>query len=160
MSNSNPLLDLSEYFVEFEDGSSDHYTADIIVESIFSQVDEEGREHLLVDEIVGHRRTDAALMRDNCLLPSKNRQQRMRRITKGWMFLVQWKDGSSNWILLKDLKDSNTIEAAAYVVVHKIADEPAFGWWARKFSGSGGGFRQSLGSQGTGTQRRSSESKS
>ena len=96
---------------------------------------------------MGHRRTDAALMRDNCLLPSKNRQQRMRRITKGWMFLVQWKDGSSNRILLEDLKDSNTTEAAAYVVVHKKADEPAFGWWARKFSGSGGGFRQSLGSQ-------------
>ena len=77
MSNSNPLLDLSEYFVEFEDGSSDHYTADIIAESIFSQVDEEGREHLLVDEIMGHRKTDAALTRDNYWLPSKNRQQRM-----------------------------------------------------------------------------------
>ena len=58
----------------------------------------------------------------------------MRRTTKGWMFLVQWKDGSPNWILLKDLKGSNPIEAAEYVVVHKIADEPAFGWWARKNS--------------------------
>ena len=27
-------------------------------------------------------------------------------------------------------EDSNPIEAAEYVVVHKIADEPAFGWWA------------------------------
>ena len=87
------------------------------------------------------------MTRDNYWLPSKNGQQRMRQITKGWMFLVQWKDGSSNWIPLKDLKDSNPIEAAEYVVVHKIVDEPAFGWWARKFSGSGGGFRQSLGSQ-------------
>ena len=39
MSNSNPLFDLSEYFVEFEDGSSDRYTANIIAESIFSQFD-------------------------------------------------------------------------------------------------------------------------
>ena len=64
-SNPNPLLDLSEYYFEFEDGGSDHYIADIIAESIFSQVDEEGREHLLVDEVVGHRKTDAALTRDN-----------------------------------------------------------------------------------------------
>ena len=44
------------------------------------------------------------------------------------MFLVQWRDGSSNWILLKDLKDSNLIEMAKYAVAHKIAEEPAFAW--------------------------------
>ena len=84
----------------------------------------------MVDEIVGHRKTKAALTRENCWLPSKNGQQRMRRTTKGWMFLVQWKDGSSNWIPLKDLKVSNPIEAAEYAVVNKIAEEPAFVWWA------------------------------
>ena len=75
---------------------------------------------------MGHRKTDAALMRENGWMPSNNGQQRMRRTTKGWMFLVQWKDGSSNWILLKDLKDINPIETANYAVAHKIAEEPAF----------------------------------
>eukprot|EP00816_Leptocylindrus_hargravesii_P007859 CAMPEP_0196825024 /NCGR_PEP_ID=MMETSP1362-20130617/92813_1 /TAXON_ID=163516 /ORGANISM="Leptocylindrus danicus, Strain CCMP1856" /LENGTH=60 /DNA_ID=CAMNT_0042205389 /DNA_START=1428 /DNA_END=1610 /DNA_ORIENTATION=+ len=41
-SNPNPLLDLSEYYVEFVDGSSYHYTANIIAESILSHADEEG----------------------------------------------------------------------------------------------------------------------
>jgi len=95
-SNPNPLLDTSEYYVEFEDGSNDHFTANIIAENVFSQVDEEGREHLLVEEIVGHRKTDAALTRENCWMPSRNGQQRMRRTTKGWIFLVQCIDGSSN----------------------------------------------------------------
>ena len=131
-SNPNPLLDTSEYYVEFEDGSNDHFTANIIAENVFSQVDEEGREHLLVEEIVGHRKTDAALTRENCWMPSRNGQQRMRRTTKGWMFLVQWKDGSSNWIPLKDLKDSNPIETAEYAVAHGIAEEPAFAWWAKE----------------------------
>ena len=45
------------------------------------------------------------------------------------MFLVQSKDGSSNWIPLKDLKDSNPIETTEYAVAHKIADELAFAWW-------------------------------
>ena len=32
--------------------------------------------------------------------------------TKGWQLLVEWKDGSSSWMKLKDIKDSNPIEVA------------------------------------------------
>ena len=130
--NPNPLLDTSEYYVEFEDGSSDSYTANIIAESIFSQVDDEGKEHLLVEELIDHRKTDAALSRQDCWITSKNGDKKMRRTTKGWMFLIRWKDGSSNWIPLKDLKESNPIEVAEYATAHKIVEEPAFAWWAKE----------------------------
>jgi hypothetical protein len=43
--------------------------------------------------------------------------------------LVQWKDGSTTWIPLKDLKESNPIQVADYVVAHKLPAEPAFSWW-------------------------------
>ena len=43
--------------------------------------------------------------------------------------LVQWKDGSTSWTKLKDLKASNPIEVAKYAVANRIADEPAFKWW-------------------------------
>ena len=49
-----------------------------------------------------------------------------RRTTKGWQLLVQWKDGSTSWTPLKDLKESNPVEVAEYAVANKIADEPAF----------------------------------
>jgi hypothetical protein len=39
------------------------------------------------------------------------------------------KDGISSWIPLKDLKESNPVEAAEYAVANKIAGEPAFAWW-------------------------------
>ena len=44
------------------------------------------------------------------------------------MFLIHWRDVSSNWIPLKDIKESNPIEVAEYAVAHKIVEEPAFAW--------------------------------
>jgi hypothetical protein len=49
--------------------------------------------------------------------------------TKGWKLLVKWKDGTSTWVPLKDLKDSNLIEVVEDVVANKLVSEPAFAWW-------------------------------
>jgi hypothetical protein len=49
----------------------------------------------------------------------------------GWEMEVQWADGSTDWLPLKDLKDSNLIETALYAISNGISEEPAFSWWAR-----------------------------
>ena len=49
--------------------------------------------------------------------------------TKGWKFEVEWKDGTSSWIPLKILKESNPIEVAEYAVSRGIEKEPAFNLW-------------------------------
>lgn len=41
---------------------------------------------------------------------------------------MQWKDGSTSWEKLADLKESYSIERTEYVVSHDIADKPAFNW--------------------------------
>jgi len=43
--------------------------------------------------------------------------------------LVMWKDGSTNWVSLKDMKASHPIELAEYAINNKIDDQPAFKWW-------------------------------
>ena len=40
-----------------------------------------------------------------------------------------WKDGLSNWIPLKNMKESFPLEVADYTIVKKIEDELAFTWW-------------------------------
>ena len=40
-----------------------------------------------------------------------------------------WKDGSSDWVALKDLKESYPVELAIYATNRSIEDEPAFAWW-------------------------------
>jgi hypothetical protein len=38
--------------------------------------------------------------------------------TQGWQLLVLWKDKSTSWVKLKDLKASNPIELAEYAVAN------------------------------------------
>ena len=48
--------------------------------------------------------------------------------TRGWSLLVEWKNGSSAWVSLKDLKVSNAVELAEYAIANNIDEEPAFNW--------------------------------
>ena len=77
----------------------EEFPANLIVENIFVQDDGEGHELFLLDEIVMHRTTDAALTMENCWISLVNGQKRMRPTTKGWQLLVRWKDGTLSWIL-------------------------------------------------------------
>ena len=45
--------------------------------------------------------------------------------------MVEWKDGSMDWVPLKDLKTANPLELAEYAVANNIDDKPAFNWWVR-----------------------------
>ena len=44
---------------------------------------------------------------------------------------MRWKDGSSDWVLLADLKESFPVKLAEYATAVGIADEPAFAWWIK-----------------------------
>jgi hypothetical protein len=127
-SHTNPLLDTSFYNVEFEDGTIEAYAANQIVEAIYSQVDTEGNQFLLLAEIVDHKKLGDALSGDDAFVEIKGRRV-PKKTTKGWKFLVRWKDSSTQWIRLADLKESNPVELAEYAVGNKLVHEPAFQWW-------------------------------
>ena len=129
--HSNPLLDTREYTVEFSDGSTAEYTANVIAENIFSQVDSEGRQYMLLKEIVDHRKNASAIPISDGFITSKNGNRIPKPTTKGWEILVEWKDSSTDWIPLKDLKASNPVELAEYAFSNKLLEEPAFAWWAK-----------------------------
>ncbi len=43
--------------------------------------------------------------------------------------MVQWANGTCQWIDLKILKESNPVHIVEYVTARNIADKPAFAWW-------------------------------
>lgn len=53
----------------------------------------------------------------------------LKKTKKGWTILCQWKDGSTDWVDSRYVKDSNPIELAKYVVANCIQEEPSFKWW-------------------------------
>ena len=129
LSNPNPMLDTAEYELQFEDGSTDFYTANMIAENIMSQVDAQGRNVSIFKEISDHRKTDEAMPMEQGTFKDKNGRTQLKRTTKGWEFNLTWNDDSTSWIPLKDAKEANPVEVAEYVVANKLQDEPAFAWW-------------------------------
>jgi hypothetical protein len=127
--NENPLLDTREYAVEFRDGHSEALSANLIAQNLYSQIDEEGNVHVLLDEIIDHRRGDRAVDKDDAFITMKNGVKRRRETTQGWDMLCQWKDGSTNWVALKDAKHAYPVQLAEYAIANRIAEEPAFSWW-------------------------------
>jgi hypothetical protein len=63
--NANPILDSHEYEVEFPDGVTDVFTANIIAENLYSQVDSEGNSYSILEEIINHKSDGTAVSKDD-----------------------------------------------------------------------------------------------
>ena len=81
-----------------------------------------------MQSIVDHRKNAHAVDREDMYVKAGSNRQ-YRKTTKGWELCVEWKDGSTTWERLADLKESNPVEVAEYAVAQGIHDEPAFIWW-------------------------------
>ena len=127
--HANSLLDSHEYECLLEDGTLYRDNANVIAENIFAQCDNEGRMHAVLQEITDHKKDRRAIHTSNGHKLTRKGIRIPKATSKGWKLLCQWKDGSSNWIDLRHLKDSNPIEVAEYAVANRLQDEPAFKWW-------------------------------
>ncbi len=115
--------------VEFTDGSSKNYFANVIAECMHAQVDSKGNVYQLLSKITDHRSDHSAFQIADGLMTSRNGNRVPKSTTGERSLLVPWKDGSSNWVPLTDLKDSYPIQIAEYTMANKLANEPAFNWW-------------------------------
>jgi hypothetical protein len=128
--NANPILDTRVFEVAFSDGHVAEYATNVIAENMFAMVDEEGYETAIFKNIIDHRCDHSkALSKQEAWIISHNGNRKPRYTTKGWDLCVEWCDGSTSWIPLKDIKVSNPIETAEYAVAHNLSQEPAFSWW-------------------------------
>ena len=61
MSNDKPILDTRKYIVEFDDWEVSELMANVIAESMYAACDDYGNKYLLMESIVGYRKSDNAL---------------------------------------------------------------------------------------------------
>ena len=127
--SSNPITDSRVYNVEFPDGTLAEYSLNTIAENIYADTDQEGRLHSILNNIVDHKKDDTALGTKDGWYTNKSGFSKRRITTKGWKMLIEWQDGSTSWLPLRDVKDSNPIQVAEYAISAGIEDEPAFAWW-------------------------------
>jgi hypothetical protein len=128
--NDNPLLNTLLYECEFEDRTNRAYSANTIASNIFMESDADGYTSNLLYEIVDHKSSGEATKMADKYIITRTGTKRMRQTTQGWKFLVQWANGTRQWIDLKILMESNPVQVAEYVTARDIAEEPAaFAWW-------------------------------
>ena len=125
----NPILHSRVFTVSFPDGDEMDVAYNTIAEHLFSQVDEEGNQYQLFKEIVGHRKNKRAIDKADQYRMA-NGKSRKKQTTAGWDLEVEWADGSTSWLPLKELKETNSVEVAQYARDNRIIEEPAFDWWA------------------------------
>ncbi|KAL7544893.1 hypothetical protein ACHAWF_008256 [Thalassiosira exigua] len=125
----NPMLDTRVYKGQLEDGTHEHLMANKIAENLYAQVYDEGREILRFADIVDHRKDSTTLTEENSFIKVQVCGSKCIRTTKGWEMLVEWKDGTSSWLPLRDVKEASPIELAEYAVAMGLDKEPAFAWW-------------------------------
>ena len=127
--NANPIIDTRGYVVEFEDGEQAELAANTNAQRIYAQCDPDGNQFFMFESIVDFRRSTTALCyADKKVLKADDRSF-MRRTTSEWQLCIQWKDGSTSWERLSNLKESHRIECAEYAVSQGLINEPAFNWW-------------------------------
>lgn len=127
--DDNPILNSLVYDVEFPDGAVRQYSANVIAENMYSQVDSEGYRYDIMDCIVDCAKDGNAVQKGDEYVVTKRGRHRLRKTTAGWKFLVQWKGGNQQWMPLQILKESNPVEVAEFVKSRSLDDEPAFKWW-------------------------------
>ena len=125
----NPIVNSQVYKVEFQDGTVKEYAANVIADNIYSQVDQEGFMYTMFDSILDFRTDDSAVTHKDKYVTTKRGQHRLRKTTVGWKLLVLWKNGTQQWIPLKDMKESHPVDVAEFAVATGIDTEPAFCWW-------------------------------
>lgn len=127
--NENPTLNSQQYIVRYDDGTTDRYFANAIAENIWAQVDDEGRETFVLKEITDHRFNNKALSSDDAYEIKGNGDKKMKPTTAGAEVEIEWNDGTTDWLSMKEVKASYPVQLAEYAVANKIADMPTYRWW-------------------------------
>ena len=129
VAHENPVVDTRLYQIEYADGHTVPVAANVIVENLFNQVNDDGYEIMTLESIIGHRTDGSEVKEKDAYVVSANGVKRRKETTMGHQLLLQWKNGTSTWSELKDVKDSYPVELALYAVENKLDKLPAFAWW-------------------------------
>jgi hypothetical protein len=127
--HQQPELNTMTYDVEFDDGLVKEYTANVIADELYAQTDDEGFTTNHLDGIVDFRKLNDAVSWTDAYVQPKGGAKRLRKTTCGWQFLVRWKSNATEWIPLKDMKESYPVQTAEFATSRGIHTEPAFTWW-------------------------------
>jgi hypothetical protein len=105
-------------------------------------IDPKGQQYASFKGVVDHQ--FVAHQRDTAYIDDGGNQQ-PKASTLEWKLCVQWVDGTSSWLPLADLRESNPVEVAEYAIsrYHDFKSLPFAGGYERLFVNVIGGYAKS-----------------
>ena len=128
-SSNNPILDTREYTVQFADGTYADYSANVLIENLHEHIDNYGSSHDIIKDITNHRFAEDTIPISKGIYTTEYGTKRRVITTKGCDLYIEWTNGTSSWLPLRDLKESDPIRVAEYATSREIDNMPAFAWW-------------------------------
>ena len=98
--------------------------SNVITENLFTQVGQEGKRFVLIGSIIDTRTDGTQTLQKDAFVITKSGTKRRKNTAKGLEVCIQWKDGSTTWNKLKDIKDSYPVQMAKYEVENRNLEEP------------------------------------
>ncbi|KAL7474714.1 hypothetical protein ACHAW6_000673 [Cyclotella cf. meneghiniana] len=83
----------------------------------------------MLDAIVDFRKNPDVEITWNNKVKIGNGKKVVSHSTHSLELFCEWKDGSTSWQKLSDLKESHPLQVAEFALAAGIDDEPAFNWW-------------------------------
>ncbi len=116
------------YNVEFPNGKTTPLFSNAIAQAMYTQCDVDENEYLLLKCFVDVQKEHTAISLD-LQKAVHNCQEYMHSTTLGWHVCCQWKDGSTTWEKLSDMKESHPLQMAEYAKSMGVDHKPGFNWW-------------------------------
>ena len=85
----NPLIYTREYELDYNNVTHDQYFANVIADSIYSQINSKGRQFLLLEDIFYHRKYGTALEVANGYTVGHNGNRTPKKTTCGWQLCIK-----------------------------------------------------------------------
>ena len=127
--DKNILFDTRLYEVEFPDGEKLALSANYIAQNLFAQINDDGDRFILLKDIIDYRIKADAVKPEDAFITTRSGAKRRRTTTRGVELCCEFVDGMTQWVALKDMKESYPVEVAEYAVQARIDHLPAFAWW-------------------------------
>ncbi|KAL7476000.1 hypothetical protein ACHAW6_001889 [Cyclotella cf. meneghiniana] len=100
--------------------------ANAIAEALYAQCDPDGNQYVMLDAIMDYQKNPNVAVSRNNQVKVVGGKKVVSRSTRSWELCHEWKDGSTSWKKLSNLKESHPIQVAEFALAAGIADEPAF----------------------------------
>ena len=97
---------------------------------MYAQCNLEENENLLLDMLVDYQKDDKEIPLTDQHITAQSRSVTFET-TAGWQICCQWKEVSTSWEKLSELRESHPVQTAKFGVSQGIDHEPAFKRWVR-----------------------------